>query len=125
MEQLLSSPLVSRTDDDSPLVCDSRGRLYLQRLYRHEQRLAALLRHRALAERLSISEENYAPIGRLLNRYFGDPHPDALPDWQKIAAVVCLLKRLCIISGAPGTGKTTTVAKMLVAAGTSVGSHDL
>jgi exodeoxyribonuclease V alpha subunit len=30
-----------------------------------------------------------------------------------LAAVVTILKRLCIISGAPGTGKTTTVAKIL------------
>ena len=35
------------------------------------------------------------------------------PDWQKIAAATALLRRLCIVSGGPGTGKTTTVVKVL------------
>jgi exodeoxyribonuclease V alpha subunit len=57
-----------------------------------------------------IKWNNCAP---LLNRYFGNSPSDGSPDWQKIAAAITLLKRLCIISGAPGTGKTTTVAKFL------------
>tara|TARA_R100001143_G_C3360893_1_gene135506 strand:- start:51 stop:1895 length:1845 start_codon:yes stop_codon:yes gene_type:complete len=35
-------------------------------------------------------------------------------DWQKIAVVMSMLKPFLIISGGPGTGKTTTVAKILV-----------
>jgi exodeoxyribonuclease V alpha subunit len=33
--------------------------------------------------------------------------------WQRVAALVASRSRLCIISGGPGTGKTTTVAKIL------------
>ena len=34
-------------------------------------------------------------------------------DWARIAAVTAFLKRFCVISGSPGTGKTTVVAKVL------------
>ncbi|WP_407331231.1 exodeoxyribonuclease V subunit alpha [Enterovibrio sp. 27052020O] len=44
----------------------------------------------------------------------------AVPDstrlnWQKVAAAVALSYRFTVISGGPGTGKTTTVAKLLAA----------
>jgi exodeoxyribonuclease V alpha subunit len=37
-------------------------------------------------------------------------------NWQKVAAAVALSKQFAIISGGPGTGKTTTVVKLLAAA---------
>jgi exodeoxyribonuclease V alpha subunit len=36
-------------------------------------------------------------------------------NWQKVAAAVALSRRFSVISGGPGTGKTTTVAKLLAA----------
>lgn len=36
-------------------------------------------------------------------------------NWQKVAAAVALTRHFAVISGGPGTGKTTTVAKLLVA----------
>ena len=113
MDQLRASPMVSRAANGGPLVCDAQGRVYLQRLYQDERQLARLVRHRASAVCPTILQDRQDRIRLLMSRYFGDPHADAAPDWQKIAAAVCLLKRLCIISGAPGTGKTTTVAKIL------------
>ena len=98
---------------DSPLVLDDKGRLYLQRLYRDERQLAEALRSRALAEPSPFSITRADEVGPLLERYFKGPPPDGGPDWQKVAAVATILKKLCIISGAPGTGKTTTVAKIL------------
>ncbi len=46
-------------------------------------------------------------------RFFGAARADA--DWQKVAAAVALTRRISVISGGPGTGKTTTVAKLLAA----------
>ena len=34
-------------------------------------------------------------------------------NWQKVACLVAVLKRFCIISGGPGTGKTTTATKII------------
>jgi exodeoxyribonuclease V alpha subunit len=48
---------------------------------------------------------------RLL-RYFGEPQDDQI-DWQRVAAVMALSGRLTIVSGGPGTGKTTTVVGVL------------
>ncbi|WP_068712268.1 exodeoxyribonuclease V subunit alpha [Vibrio tritonius] len=36
-------------------------------------------------------------------------------NWQKVAAAVALTRRFTVISGGPGTGKTTTVTKLLAA----------
>ena len=38
---------------------------------------------------------------------------DEKVDWQAIAAILGYLNSLTIITGGPGTGKTTTVAKIL------------
>lgn len=113
IDQLRSSAMVSGSAANCPLVCDAHGRVYLQRLYQHEQQLAQMLRTRAIAASPILPQESKEQIRSCLNHYFGAPQVDAAPDWQKIAAVVSLAKRLCIISGAPGTGKTTTVAKIL------------
>ncbi|WGV99717.1 exodeoxyribonuclease V subunit alpha [Vibrio sp. YMD68] len=36
-------------------------------------------------------------------------------NWQKVAASIALTRRFAVISGGPGTGKTTTVTKLLAA----------
>ena len=36
-------------------------------------------------------------------------------NWQKVAAAVALTRKFAVVSGGPGTGKTTTVAKLLAA----------
>ena len=113
IDQLRSSAMVGDADSHCPLVCDRHGRVYLQRLYRHEQQLAQRLRQRAASAGQTLSPDQMKQVRSLLDRYFGNPPSGGSPDWQKIAAAVTLLKRLCIISGAPGTGKTTTVAKLL------------
>ncbi|UXI01809.1 exodeoxyribonuclease V subunit alpha [Photobacterium sp. TY1-4] len=41
--------------------------------------------------------------------------PSACLNWQKVAAAVALTRQFAVISGGPGTGKTTTVAKLLAA----------
>ncbi len=38
---------------------------------------------------------------------------DADPDWQQIAALQVLTRKLTIITGGPGTGKTSTVARII------------
>ena len=51
-------------------------------------------------------------LNELLLRYFGPPKDDQV-DWQRVAAVMALSGRLTIVSGGPGTGKTTTVVGVL------------
>jgi exodeoxyribonuclease V alpha subunit len=110
---LRTSPLVGLRERDRPLICDHRGRIYLQRLYRHEQWLAHALARKAEIDTPTLSPSQRQQLQALLAHYFGPPASRGVLDWQKIAAAVAWAKKLCIISGAPGTGKTTTVAKII------------
>jgi exodeoxyribonuclease V alpha subunit len=98
-----------------PLVIDAQGRLYLARYYDYERRLARALVAHATGESpvtdADAGTASHALRERLL-RYFGPPKDDAV-DWQRVAAVMALSGRLTIVSGGPGTGKTTTVVGVL------------
>ncbi len=103
---LLDSHAVS--DDDSPTPIKLiNGRLYLNRMWRNEQRVADFFgtHNRAIAW-------DETKVATVLNTLFGISEQT---DWQKVAAAVALTRRISVISGGPGTGKTTTVAKLLVA----------
>lgn len=93
----------------SPLVVDDRGRLYLRRYYEHQMRLAdAIL---ARAEHVeAVADEALLTVG--LDRLF-PPGTLVGPDLQRAAAENALRRRFCVVSGGPGTGKTSTVVKIL------------
>lgn len=106
---LRASSVVGWPGTRQPLVLDRRGRLYLYRYWRYEQLLADDLRRRAEAAETVDAPQLRADLERLFPR-----HPQLIgPDWQKIAAATAALKRVCVISGGPGTGKTSTVLKIL------------
>jgi len=109
---LRDSPLVGDGDGDTPLVLDYSGRLYLRRYWEHECRLVAALRARTRQIDESVDT---TVLHEGLNRLFPALHAQAAGDvdWQRIAAAMAVHRRLCVISGGPGTGKTFTVVKIL------------
>jgi exodeoxyribonuclease V alpha subunit len=102
---LLASPLVGGPESETALVLHD-GRLYLRRYFDYERRLAAEVGKRALLS-------GYPPelIAGPMARLFPDSGPEV--DWQKVAAATAALKRLCLITGGPGTGKTHTVVRII------------
>ncbi|HMI94325.1 MAG TPA: AAA family ATPase, partial [Polyangiales bacterium] len=96
----------------TPLYLDARGRLYLRRYFEHERNLARALQERALAQPgdvdLALLE---AGLARLFPAALAAA--DGEPDHQRAAAEHALRSALTVISGGPGTGKTSTVAKIL------------
>lgn len=103
---LLQSGVVGHPGDRQPLILDAKGRLYLYRYWEYEQRLQKNLLTRAeFLETVDINQ-----IRLKLHTLFSDSQADI---WPKVAVATALLRRLCIISGGPGTGKTTTVVKLL------------
>ncbi|MFM0193321.1 AAA family ATPase [Paraburkholderia strydomiana] len=60
----------------------------------------------------SANADTTQNLHQRLVRYFGPPKDDEV-DWQRVAAVMALSGRLTIVSGGPGTGKTTTVVGVL------------
>lgn len=96
-------PLVS-AGGQTPLVLHN-SKLYLHRYFHYETRLA---------EQISVMAAVSLPLqvkDTLLDSFF--EVSDTGTDWQKEAAKVALQKALTIICGGPGTGKTTTVVKIL------------
>ncbi|HIC85214.1 MAG TPA: exodeoxyribonuclease V subunit alpha [Desulfobacterales bacterium] len=106
---LVQSPVVGNPGEFTPLVIDSKERLYLYRYWQYEQDLAKALL--ALANR-SIHAIEPNALSRGLERLFG-PQRNPGVNWQKLAAFVAATRPLAIISGGPGTGKTTTVSRIL------------
>jgi exodeoxyribonuclease V alpha subunit len=82
------------------------GLVYLDRYWRQE-RLVAEYVDRATTAKPHVVDA--AALGSALTRLF----PAAGPDRQRLAAVVAAHRRFSIVAGGPGTGKTTTVARLL------------
>lgn len=92
-----------------PLVLDRAGRLYLYRYFRYERQLVDAIRGRTGTLDDTIDGATLrAGLDRLL------PAGDPKTALQRVAALLSMLHRFTVISGGPGTGKTFTVAKVLL-----------
>lgn len=134
-ETLQTFDAVGQAGSNKPLIFDN-GRLYLQRYHQFETSVAASLIRlsesvsKHLSEEASHQEQTQtAKLRSLLDQLFPAnvlaPHAlttnvltnseDTAPiDWQKVATATALGKKLSVITGGPGTGKTTTVTKLLL-----------
>jgi exodeoxyribonuclease V alpha subunit len=108
-EMLKKRAVVGRPGEFKPLILDGQFRLYLYRYWNYQQVLANFVNERVGFIEEDMEEKSLADC---LKRLFGD-RPDKEIDWQKVAALVAVMMRFCVISGGPGTGKTTTISKIL------------
>ncbi len=106
-KRLLTFSSVGRPDEACPLILDG-SRLYMQRYFAYETSVAAHLGRLASGK---VPDIDQRLLGEGLARYFPDTAQGGF--WQKVAAFAAVTRRLCVISGGPGTGKTTTVSKIL------------
>ncbi|MCW4153260.1 exodeoxyribonuclease V subunit alpha [Halomonas sp. 18H] len=119
--------LISQGPGNTPLVrsdSEHTTRLYLRRYWQYEQTL-----HQEIANRLTKKDgdEPDSTCRSQTCRAMGDDsHPELLPnalnvlfkktttlDWQKTACALAARNRFGVITGGPGTGKTTTVVRLL------------
>ncbi len=106
---LKKSGVVGGPDEYRPLILDPNQRLYLYRYWEYQKQTATFIR-----DHLGDVPVDEARLNAGLDRLFGENESnDKKIDWQRVAAETALRKRFCVISGGPGTGKTTTVAKIL------------
>ena len=111
MQALMASPLVAtpRTPEEeaapAPLAFE-HGLLYLRRYREYERRLALQLQ-RIAAQPVDGDIAAIAPLFAIL---FPDAHAG---DHQARAAALALRRALLLVTGGPGTGKTTTIARVL------------
>lgn len=108
LEILKGVPVVGKPGDYRPLILDG-SRLYLYRYWNYERKLAEILKMRLAGGEGEVDQQI---LKEGLDRLFPNQGSGDI-DWQKVAAVTSVLKRFCVISGGPGTGKTFTVAKIL------------
>ena len=105
--------LVGSGVGDTPLVLVG-PRLYLRRYWRYEQAVRAGIDDRSARSQALQTALPIAPMRALLERLFPpDRTPGQTVDWQKLACALAARSAFSIITGGPGTGKTTTVVRLL------------
>ncbi len=103
------SDVVGRPGDYRPLILDDKNRLYLYRFWNYEKVISEAVKKRAGDDIEGIDIEL---VKNSLPRLFPEDE-EGTSNLHKIAALTSVFKKLCVISGGPGTGKTTTIAGIL------------
>jgi len=113
--------LVSKQDVLTTPFILHNDRLYFQRYFKYETSIIHKLNDliaaekTVLANRMSQLESQRTLIQSLNTDYKLDNlTPKEKVDWQLVAVTQALLNNFTIITGGPGTGKTTTLAKLLI-----------
>ncbi|MCW8090258.1 exodeoxyribonuclease V subunit alpha [Alteromonas sp. ASW11-130] len=93
------------------LVILDGTRLYTQRYWSFERELACAIHHRQQLQ--LFSSQQYEALKHIWPLLF--PNTIQTEDWQQVATAASLNLPFCIVNGGPGTGKTYTVARILLA----------
>jgi exodeoxyribonuclease V alpha subunit len=109
-EKLMKFSVVGQPFEYKPLILDGRSRLYLHRYWQYQEKLASLVRMWVQEDEKNVDR---VWLQNALARFFPGKERRERVNWQKVAGFAAVMKKFCIISGGPGTGKTTTVAKIL------------
>lgn len=118
-QALENSSIVGSPGNFKPLILDNGCRLYLHKLWHYEDSLADHLIRRS---QLEGSDINVSLLEDGLNRLFPNANKEEI-DWQRVAAAQSVRHSLSIISGGPGTGKTSTVVRILALLLEQVSEH--
>ncbi|MCY2956303.1 MAG: exodeoxyribonuclease V subunit alpha [Planctomycetota bacterium] len=105
---LQSSGVVATTENTAPLplTLSNSDRVYVTRLFRAEQRLAASLRERLSKPLPALTEASQNALRALKDQ-------PGINEGQLVAIAAAVRASFCVITGGPGTGKTTTVSHLL------------
>jgi len=126
IEQIHNTALVASGVGNTPLVLiNNAGQqlLYLRRFWEYEQSIRRHIAIRLSTDtplddqrlRATLDELFNAPVNAAKARI--QSPEDTACNWQKVACAVAVRNRFAIITGGPGTGKTTTVVKLMAALG--------
>jgi len=118
-KDLLKEPLVSDGNEMKPVVLFN-DRLYLQRYFHYEtiilNRVKAFIESEQAQSKQRVEDlKKHADFikAQFENTVPGPGKNDENINWPLAAAITGVLNNFTIITGGPGTGKTTTVAKIL------------
>lgn len=105
--QLAESRIIGNGRDKTPFILENENILF-RRIRNYEISVANWITD---WESDKLSKHALPEISRHLDSLFKEEEPGI--NWQKVAALMSVIKPFLIISGGPGTGKTTTVARIL------------
>lgn len=97
-------------EPNAPLLFDQK-RLYLRRYFYYEQ---GIVDYVAQVSELELSPKQRTKLKASLTNLFPTPPEGEHMDWQKVAAAMATTSNFTVISGGPGTGKTTTILRILL-----------
>ncbi|WP_438862794.1 exodeoxyribonuclease V subunit alpha [Neptunicella sp.] len=109
-QQLAALPILP--EDDASIVLEN-GCLYLRRYWQFEQEVGEALTQR-IQQTMVLTEPQQQLAKQALASLFTQQKSDEM-DYQAVAVANALQRKLSVISGGPGTGKTYTVTKLLLA----------
>lgn len=106
IKRLKNSRVVGVAGEYKPLILTDAGLLYLYRYWLDEQHVAKAISQRC--QPIVVANPD------ALRQDFADWYSDINGiDWQKVAVLMALTRQFSVISGGPGTGKTTIVLRLL------------
>ncbi|NGP76348.1 exodeoxyribonuclease V subunit alpha [Balneolaceae bacterium YR4-1] len=108
VNKLAHAKVIGRPGEYKPLILDESNRLYLHKLWNYEQELAKNIIARSQKKSVDV---DIKLLGSGIKRLFDLTEEEI--NWQAVAAIAAIYNNLTVISGGPGTGKTTTVLKIL------------
>ncbi|NQZ53086.1 MAG: exodeoxyribonuclease V subunit alpha [Piscirickettsiaceae bacterium] len=106
VQRLKQSHVVGGAGDFTPLILTEQGLLYLYRYWVDEQNVANAIRQRCQSIPLINQQQIQQDFADWSSNIEG-------VDWQKVAVFMALTRQFSVISGGPGTGKTTIVLRLL------------
>jgi exodeoxyribonuclease V alpha subunit len=112
VDALKSSSAVSTAGDPRPLYLDEKNRLYLSRYWSFQIGLVNMIKAR-LEQEPSAIDQSLLIDG--LERLFDlqTYRSQEKTNWQAVAAIAAVYRNFSVISGGPGTGKTSAVVRIL------------
>ncbi|TNF53986.1 MAG: exodeoxyribonuclease V subunit alpha, partial [Burkholderiales bacterium] len=114
-KQALAHPdLVGQGAGNTPLVLDG-DRVYLRRFWQYEQTVRQDIQARLAWPSAAARAEALPDLRLALQVLFPreDAQETAGVDWQQVACALAARSHFAIVTGGPGTGKTTTVVRLL------------
>lgn len=113
IDSLEKNRSVGRPGEYKPLIIDDKARLYLYRYWDYERKLGDFIVRRVRRSDLMVNTDacNFKTV---LDNYFPMQHlADEEINLKRVAAWLAVKRQFMVITGSPGTGKTTTAAKII------------
>ncbi|MBN1981056.1 MAG: exodeoxyribonuclease V subunit alpha [Chitinivibrionales bacterium] len=101
---------IGKCGEFTPLILD-KNLLYLHKYWHYENIVSQTLLSRSQKITLLSAEERNRAL-TLLDTLF--PQEVAATNFQRVAACIALTHSLCVITGGPGTGKTSAIARIII-----------